>query len=87
MQRHVFVYLKPGDSFVANDEKSWNRSLLLSYINESTSQIPVTRELSFSTIYFAKQKISLTVNSLVVIEFILGTKTFAILYDGPPIAE
>ena len=30
---------------------------------------------------------SLTANSTDVIEFILGTKNFAILYDGVPIAE
>ena len=29
----------------------------------------------------------LTVNSLECIEFILGTKSFTILYDGVPIAE
>ena len=32
-------------------------------------------------------KVSLTMNSLDVIESILGTKNFAILYDGVPIAE
>ena len=55
--------------------------------NESISKLPITRELSCSTISFAKQKVSLTVNSIDVIEFILGTKNFAILYDGVPIAE
>ena len=58
------------------------------FVNKkSTSKLPITRELSCSTISFAKQKVSLTVNSLDVLEFILGTKNFAILYDGVPIAE
>ena len=55
--------------------------------NESTSKLPIKRELSFSTISFANEKESLTVNSLDVIELIFGTKNFAILYDGVPIAE
>ena len=55
--------------------------------NESTSRLPTRRELSCSTISLAKQKLYLTVNSLDVIEFILGTKNLAILYDGIPVAE
>ena len=60
--------------------------------DESTSKLPITREPSCLTISFAKEKMSLTVNSLTVnsldvIEFILGTKNFEILYDGLPMAE
>ena len=55
--------------------------------NELTSKLLIARKLSYSTISFAKQKVSLTVNSLDVIEFILGTKNFTILYDSVPVAE
>ena len=52
--------------------------------NESTSKLPITKELSSSSISFAK-KVYLTVNSLDVTQLILGTKKFAILYNGYPI--
>ena len=55
--------------------------------NESTSKIPITRELSRSTISFENQKVSLTMNSLDVIELILGTKNSGILFDVVPIGK
>ena len=55
--------------------------------NESTYKLPITRELSCSNISFAKQKVYLTMNSLHIIEFILGTKYFAVFYNSVPIVE
>ena len=55
--------------------------------NESTSKLPITRELSCSTISFAKQKVSLTVNSLDVMKFILGTNTYKQCQKGLLLTE
>lgn len=62
-------------------------SIRMSVKSQCTSRLPLHELLSFSTITLTNKKEPLIVNSLIITQWSMGTKNFAILCVSVPIAD